>query len=41
MALPREIRIAKVIEVENAIKKMSPQEVAALPGLDGEDLLDL
>jgi hypothetical protein len=39
MALPREIRMAKVIEVENAIKKMSPQEVAALPELDGEDFM--
>jgi hypothetical protein len=39
MALPHEIRTAKVIEVENSIKKMSPQEVAALPGLDGEDFM--
>jgi hypothetical protein len=39
MALPREIRTAEVIEVENAIKKMSPQEVAALPGPDGEDFM--
>jgi hypothetical protein len=37
MALPRENRTAKVIAVEAAIKKMSPQELAALPGLDGED----
>lgn len=37
MALPRENRTAKVIAVEEAIKKMSPQELAALPGLDGED----
>ena len=37
MALPREDRTAKVIAVEEAIKKMSPQELAALPGLDGED----
>jgi len=37
MVLPREDRTAKVIAVEEAIKKMSPQELAALPGLDGED----
>jgi len=37
MALPREDRTAKVIAVEEAIKTMSPQELAALPGLDGED----
>jgi hypothetical protein len=37
MALPRENRTAKVIAVEEAIKKMSPQELAELPGLDGED----
>ena len=37
MALPREIRTSKVIEVETAIKKMSPQEIAALPGLDDDD----
>jgi|SRR5208337_2100284 len=37
MALPREDRTAKVIAIEEAIKKMSPQELAALPGLDGED----
>lgn len=37
MALPRENRTAKVIAAEEAFKKMSPQEFAALPGLDGED----
>jgi hypothetical protein len=37
MALPRENRTANVIAVEEAIKKMSPQELAALPCLDGED----
>jgi hypothetical protein len=37
MALPKENRTAKVIAVEEAIKKMSPQELEALPGLDGED----
>ena len=37
MALPREDRTAKVIAVEEAIKKMSPQELVALPGLDAED----
>src|SRR5882672_2608608 len=37
MALPNENRTAKVIAVEEAIGKMSPQELAALPGLDGED----
>jgi hypothetical protein len=37
MALPRENKTAKVVAVEEAIKKMSPQELAALPGLDGED----
>src|ERR1700730_19227656 len=37
MALRKENRTAKVIAVEEAIKKMSPQELAALPGLDGED----
>jgi hypothetical protein len=37
MALPRENRTAKVIAVEAAMKKMSPQELQALPGLDEED----
>jgi len=37
MALPREIRTAKVIEVNEAIKKMSPQELSELPGLDEDD----
>ncbi len=37
MALPREIRTAKVIEVDEAIKKMSPQKLSALPSLDEDD----
>jgi hypothetical protein len=37
MALPREIRTTKVTEVEDAIKKMSPQELSALPSLDNDD----
>ena len=37
MALPREIRTSKVIEVQAALKKMSPKEIAALPGLDDDD----
>src|SRR6266567_1321578 len=37
MALPGENRTPKVIAIEEAIKKMSSQELAALPGLDGED----
>jgi hypothetical protein len=37
MALPGENRTAKVIAVEDAIKKMSAQELAALPSLDAED----
>ncbi len=37
MALPKENRTEKVITVEEVMKKMSPQELAALPGLDGED----
>jgi hypothetical protein len=37
MALPREIKTAKVIEVNEAIKKMSPQELSALPSLDEDD----
>jgi hypothetical protein len=37
MALPREIRTSKVVEVQAAIKKMSPREIAALPGLDDDD----
>jgi hypothetical protein len=38
MALPREIRTSKVIEVQAAIKKMSPQQIGELPGLDDDDL---
>jgi hypothetical protein len=33
----QEKKTAKVVAVEEAIKKMSPQELAASPGLDGED----
>jgi hypothetical protein len=38
MALPREIRTSKVIEVQAEIKKMSPQQIGELPGLDDDDL---
>ena len=37
MALPRENRTEKVIKVDEAIKKMSPRELAALPSLDEDD----
>jgi hypothetical protein len=37
MALPKENRTEKVVAVEQAIGKMSPQELAALPGLDAAD----
>lgn len=37
MALPSENRTAKVIAVEEAIKSMSPQQLAALPALEEED----
>ena len=37
MALPNENRTAKVVAVEQAIGKMSPQELAALPALDASD----
>ncbi len=37
MALPRDNKTAKVVEVDEAIKKMSPEELAALPSLDEED----
>ena len=37
MALPNENKTAKVVAVEQAIGKMSPQELAALPALDASD----
>jgi hypothetical protein len=37
VALPRENRTEKTDAVEEAIKNMSPQEFAALPGLERED----
>ena len=37
MALPTDRNSAKVNAVNEAIKKLSPQELQALPGLDGED----
>jgi hypothetical protein len=37
MALPRENKTEKVTNVQEAVAKMSPQEIGALPGLDDED----
>ena len=37
MALPPENSTAKEIAVQEAIKKMSPQELSTLPGLERED----
>jgi hypothetical protein len=37
MALPRENKTAKVIEINDAINRMSPQELSALPTLDEVD----
>ena len=37
MALPPEIKTQKVNDVQNAIGRMSPQEIGALPGLSDED----
>jgi hypothetical protein len=37
MALPRENRTPKVTEIDDAIQKMSPQELSALPSLDNDD----
>ncbi len=37
MALPRDTRTTKVIEVNEAVKKMSPTELEALPNLDDDD----
>ncbi|TMJ17959.1 MAG: hypothetical protein E6G93_13395 [Alphaproteobacteria bacterium] len=38
MALPNENRTAKTDAVEAKIKKMGPKDLAALPGLDADDL---
>jgi hypothetical protein len=38
MALPSEIKTDKMMAVQVAVGKMSPQEIAALPSLDDEDL---
>jgi hypothetical protein len=37
MALPKENRTVKTDAVEAEIKKMGPKDLAALPGLDGDD----
>lgn len=37
MALPPVIGTAKVIEVNEAVQKMSPKELEALPNLDDDD----
>jgi len=38
MALPKEVDAAKVQVVKESLRKMSPQELGALPSLDAEDL---
>jgi len=38
MALPKEVDAAKVRAVNEALAKMSPQELSALPPLDNDDL---